>query len=320
MRNIRSWLPPSWARSRHPLLQYQLSQFRAGGRRRFFLQLALLAVLLGGGSALYAATLLQPESGANLSRIAWQCLYFPTLVLQLLTAIMALALGAATVGGERSRKTWDKLRVTELGAGLALRTRWVGILHRLRAPICLILLVRFLLVAALFYDLTAFGHLYPQILGAAARPPLPEWRLDLLLIALAVTVAILLPGLQIAAGAAFGILLSVALRTRIYTTVVLMLAIAAQLAAAGAGALLLAELIRGGLIMPSGWLYALAVFGSAFGDWGLHLAQLSRLGEIWQRVSYGSTISLALMILLAALGLAADGMLALAARLAERRE
>ena len=113
--------------------------------------------------------------------------------------IMALTLGASAVGGERSRKTWDNLRVTEFGAGLALRARWAGILYRLRAPITLILLVRFLLIAGILYDLTAFGGLYPKILGAQAKPPLPEWRLDLLLIAFAVTVNILLPILQVAA-------------------------------------------------------------------------------------------------------------------------
>lgn len=320
MRNLRNWLLPEWARPEHPLLQYELSHFRAaGGRRGLLAQLALLAALLGGGSALYAATRLNPASGANLTGLIWQCLYYPTLVLQLLTMILALALGGAAVGGERNRKTWDNLRVTEFGAGLALRARWAGILYRLRAPISLILLVRCTLIAGILYDLTAFGGLYAQMLGAHAKPPLPEWRLNLLLIALAVTVNVMLPLLQIATAAAFGILLSVAVRERIYAAILQMLVIAIQLAFAAAGAFAIAHLLRSDAPVAGGGPYALFWGYSAFGDWGLLLAQLGSLGEIWHRVPYGSSISLALMIPLAVLGLAADGMMWLAARLSESR-
>jgi len=317
MRKLRDWLLPVWAQPDHSLLQYELSHYR--GRGGLFSQLALLSILLIGSAALYAATLLSPASGTNLTAVIWQSIYYPTLALQLLTMIMALALGAAAVGGERSRKTWDNLRVTEFGAGLALRARWAGILYRLRAPITLILLVRFVLIVGILYDLTAFGGLYAQMLGAHARPPLPEWRLDLLLIALVVTVNILLPFMQVAAVAAFGILLSVAIRERIYATVIQMLVVAVQLAFTVAGALAIAQMIRSGAPAAGDWSYALFYGYSAFGDWGLLLAQLGSLGEIWHRVPFGSTISLGLIILLMALGLAADGMMWLAARLSESR-
>ena len=217
MRKLSNWLLPVWAQPGHPLLQYELSHFRRqGGRTGFIFQLALLSILHCGASAVYAALVARPPGASNLTSLLWQSVYYPTLALQLLTMIMALTLGASAVGGERSRKTWDNLRVTEFGAGLPLRARWAGILYRLRAPITLILLVRLLLIAGILFDLTAFGGLYPEILGAQAMPPLPEWRLDLLLIALAVTVSLLLPLLQIAIIAALGILLSVAVRERIY--------------------------------------------------------------------------------------------------------
>ena len=320
MQKLSNWLLPAWAQPDHPLLQYELAQLRAaGGSRRLLIQLIFLALALGGSAALYAATLLDPASNANLTSLIWQSVYYPTLVLQLLTAIMALALGAAAVGGERSRKTWDNLRVTEFGAGLALRARWAGILYRLRAPITMILLARLILAAGMLYDLTAFGGLYARMLGAHATPPLPPWRLDLLLIALAVTVNIVLPLLQIAAIAAFGILLSVALRERVYAAVIQMLVAALQLAFAVAGALAIAQMIRSDAPAAGDWSYALIFGYSAFGDWGLLLAQLGSLGEIWHRVPLGSTISVALMILLLALALAADGMMWLAARLSESR-
>ena len=96
-------------------------------------------------------------------------MYFPALALQAITFVLALALGAAAVDAERSRKTWDKLRATEAGAGLALRARWLGILYRLRAPIALILLLRLLLALAALIELTAFGgHIHrPGDDGAA---------------------------------------------------------------------------------------------------------------------------------------------------------
>ena len=316
MRKLRNWLLPEWAQPDHPLLQYELSHFRRrGGRSSFIVQLSLLSILLGGSAAVVA----RPDGAANLTSLFWQSVYYPSLVLQMLTMIMALTLGASAVGGERSRKTWDNLRVTEFGAGLALRARWAGILYRLRAPITLILLVRLLLIAGIFYDLTAFGGLYPEILGAQAKPPLPEWRLDLLLIALAVTVNLLLPIVQIALVAAFGILLSVAVRERIYALIIQMLVVALQMAFAAGGALAIAQMIRSEAMAASDWSYALFFGYSAFGDWGLILAQLGSLGEIWHRVPYGSTISLGLMVVVLALGLAADGMMWLAGRLAESR-
>ena len=320
MGRLRDWLLPEWARAAHPLLQYEISHFRAaGGRRGLIIQLIALSVLLGGSAALYAAASINPASGVNLTSLIWRSLYYPTLALQLLTAMMALALGASAVGGERRRKSWDNLRATEFGAGLALRARWAGILYRLRAPIILILWTRVILVAGMLYDLTAFGGLYAQMLGAQAKPPLPEWRLDLLLIALSVTVNMVLPPLQIAASAALGILLSVAIRERIYSAGIFILVAATHLAFAAAGALAIAQLLQVDAPATSAWSYALLLGFSAFGDWGLLLAQLGSLGEIWHRVPYGSSISFCLLIMLNALSLAADGMMWLAARLSESR-
>ena len=303
MRNLSNWLLPEWARPDHPLLQFERSHIRRqGGRTGFIVQLSLLSILLGGAAVVYAALVVRPAGAANLTSLIWQSIYYPALVLQLLTMIMALTLGASAVSGERNRKTWDNLRVTEFGAGLALRARWAGILYRIRAPITLILLVRLLLIAGILYDLTAFGGLYPEILGAQARPPLPEWRLELLLIALAVTLNILLPIMQIAAVAAFGILLSVAVRERIYALIIQMLVVALQLAFAAAGVLAISQMIQSDATSASDWSCALVYGYSAFGDWGLLLAQLGSLGEIWHRVPYGATISLGLMILVLGAG------------------
>ena len=320
MIKLRNWLAPDWARPGHPLLQYELTGFRQpGARRGFLIQLLILSVMLGGGGALYAAFNIGPASATNLSGLIWRCLYYPALALQLLTMIMALALGAAAVGAERSRKTWDHLRATEFGAGLALRARWAGVLYRLRAPLILIFLTRFIFIAGVLFDLTAFGGYYPEMLGALATPPLPAGRLDLLLIALTATVVLLLPPASIATAAAFGILLSVAIKERIYALVIQLLVISAQLLFAAGGALAITQTLQSDVSTVSNWHFALFYAYAGFGDWGMLLAQLGSLGEIWARLPFGWTLSLGLMLLLLGLGLAADGMMWLAARLSESR-
>lgn len=319
MLRLRNWLLPEWAQPNHPLLQYELAQARgSGGRHGLNLQLVLLSLLIGGSALLYAAATRSPQSAANLTGVFWRSIYYPTLILQVISMIMAFALGAAAVGGERSRKTWDHLRVTEFGAGVALRARWVGILYRLRAPILLIILIRLTLVGGVVYDLTAFGGLYAAMLGAQAAPPLP-WRLDLLLIALAVLINMLLPLAAIATVAALGILVSVAVKERVYAAVILILVVSAQLVASLAGALVIAQTIAREASGAGDWSYALFFGYSAFGDWGLLHAQLGSLGEIWHRVPFGATIIAGLVVVLAALGAAADGMMWLAARLSESR-
>jgi len=320
MIKLRNWLAPEWARPGHPLLQYELTGFRQPGAwRGFLIQLLVLSALLGGGGALYAAFNIGSASAANLTGLIWRSLYYPALALQLLTMIIALVLGAAAVGAERSHKTWDNLRATEFGAGLALRARWAGILYRLRAPLILILAARFIFIAGMLYDLTAFGGYYPEMLGALATPSLPDGRLDLLLIALTATVALLLPPASIATAAAFGILLSVAIKERIYALVIQMLVISAPLLFAAAGALAITQTFQSGVSAASDWHFALFFAYAGFGDWGLLLAQLGSLGEIWGRLPFGWALSLALILLLLALGLAADGMMWLAARLSESR-
>ena len=320
MLRLRNWLLPKWAQPDHPLLQYEFSHIRGhGGRRRFYLQLMFLSLLIGGSALFYAATALRPAGAANPTGIFWRSIYYPMLAMQVITMALSLTLGAAAVGGERSRKTWDHLRVTEFGAGVALRARWAGILYRLRAPILLILVLRLLLVGGVVYDLTAFGGLYPQMLGARATPPLPAWRLDLLLVALAVTVTIALPLAAIANAAALGILVSVAVKERVYAAVIQMLAVVAQLVISLAGALVIAQTIARDAPGAGDWSYALFFGYSALGDWGLLLAQLGSMGEIWHRVPHGATIILGLMLVLASLGAAADAMMWLAGRLAESR-
>lgn len=214
MTKLFDWLLPQWAKN--PLLDYELSNPRTSeSRRGFLLQLLALASLLAGAATILGTTTGVLENSRNISTLAWQSLYFPTLLLQVLTMVAAFTLGATTFDAQRRHKTWDDLRVTEIGAGLALRARWIGILYRLRAPITAILLVRLLLALGTLIDMAAFGGSYAKILSAGAIPPLTDWRIRLLLIALNMTASALLTLLMIASFAALGILINVAIRDRL---------------------------------------------------------------------------------------------------------
>lgn len=314
------WLLPEWARPDHPLVQYELSHLgRATTRRAFFLQVAALSLLLAGAAAFYAAATDLPLQGSNVSAVIWQSLYFPTLALQLICFILALALGAGSVDGERSRKTWDNLRVTAGGAGQALRARWVGILYRLRAPIAAIALVRLVFALGALAEMTAFGGLYVEMLGAQAKPPLPDPRLGLLYIALTMTLSLLQPLVAIALAAVSGILLTVLIRERIYALLIQLVIVAAQLVFVAAAALAIGSILRGDAEISPEAEYLLLLAYAGLGDWALLLAQLGSLGEIWRRLPHGANISIALAALIFLLGVAADAMMRLAERLAEIR-
>ena len=314
------WLLPVWARPDHPLMRYEVSHHGPSRSRRVaVVQLAALLAALAGAALAYAMIADLPASGLSLSAMIWQSLYFPALVLQWITLVAALALGAAAVEGERSRKTWDNLRVTEAGAGAALRARWVGILYRLRLPILAILLLRLALVLGMLADLTAFGGHYAQMLGANASPPLPDSRLSLLYICLTITVNLLLPPAAIASTAAFGILIAVWVKERVYAVMIQVALAAAQLAFVAGSILFIASILGGAAALPAHLELMLFCAYSGLGDWGLLLAQLGSLGEIWHRLPYGVNISIALTALMFGQGILADGLIGLAERLAERQ-
>ena len=205
-------LLPYWARPEHPILQYELANLRLGGSRwKSIIQLLLLALLLGGGGYLYAGSTSTDTGAGNLADFIWRCLYFPSILVQTATVLSALAFGIGSVEIDRSRQTWDSLRVTEIGAGLTLRTRWVAIFYRLRAPILALLMARLFLVLGMIVDMTAFGGGYLRVLGSTLVDSGYSWWITLPMIALLMTANLLLPLTTVGAASALGILISVAI-------------------------------------------------------------------------------------------------------------
>ncbi len=320
MRRFTRWLLPAWALPDHPLLQYELPHLRGeGARRRDSWRLGLLLALLGGAALVYARFSATTAAQGNIGAAVWQSLYYPTLALQQITLIIAFLLGAAVVDAERSRKTWDNLRATEAGARLALRARWIGILYRLRVPILAIVVVRLVFVGITLNELTAFGGRMAHIISGNAMPPLPDWRLGLMLIALNLAVHLLLPLVMLAGAAALGLVLSVLVKERVYAVVAQLLLVLAQVAFVAGAALLLAADLSGNMSLPQLPRYALYLVYGGFGDWGLLQLHLGSLGELWRHVPYGATLTLGAALQLVVGAWMADTLVALAARLAESR-
>lgn len=320
MNKALRFLLPDWARPENPILQYELAHAKQpASRRRRFVQLLVIALMLGVPGHLYATHIHDAPAG-SISDLAWRSLYFPTLLVQVATAVTALSLGIGSVGQERSRQTWDHLRATAVGASLTLRTRWIAILYRLRAPLLAILLVRLILLIAMLYDLAAFGGLYVEMLSRNATPTLADWRIGWLVIALLMTVSLLLPFTMIAVSGGIGLLISVAVKDRVYIVMAQVTLVLAQAALAVGTHLAVSQVLRGSLRLSDGALFALFLGYSGLGDWGLLFAQLGSLGEIWALVPYGIFIGVGLMAWMLLQAAAADGILWLAGRLAESRE
>lgn len=310
LNRLGGWLLPGWARQDKALLRHQLAN---AGVRGTLLQVMVWLLAIGLAAAFIDAF---DPTDANIGRRIWRSSLLPALALQMGVWAVAFALGGATASGQRSRKTWDSLRATEAGVMLALRMRWLGILLRLRAPIAAILVLRLVYCLVMWVELSAFRGHHSSMLALQARPPLPDAWLATPLIAATMPALILLPLCAIGLGAALGIFLSVLIRDRLFAALAQILIAAALLIGVAAGSL---HFLFGWLQIPGEAQFAWELLYGALGDWGLSLAQLGDLGEIWSNVPGGAALGLALLCLALAGGLAADWLLWLASRLAERR-
>jgi len=312
---------PDWARPSHPILQYELARVKdIGTWQGRVLALFSVVLILGLAGYLYATYIYESPTKGNLTDLTWRAVYFPTLLIQVLTSIFALSIGIASIGKERSKNTWDNLRATASGAEFTLRARWIAILYRLRVMIIAILLVRIVLVLGILYDVTAYSGLYVEMLTTNLSPTIPDWRIGLLVVAIIMTLNILLPLTMIASSAGIGILISVAVKERAYTVTAQVILSFFQVAVTVGLLIALSQFLAGTLDLPDEALFALVLGYSSFGDWGLLFAQLGSVGEIWAIVPYGIHIGVALLLVMLIQSAITDGMLAWAVRLSEKRD
>jgi hypothetical protein len=315
---------PTWARSDHPVLRYELARIpRHMSRRARYLRslgVVVTALILILGGYLAATGLLQHPPGQNLTESAIAVVFWPTLAVQILMRIGAITMTTNTVTEEIRRQTWDNLRATESGAALALRARWASVFYRLRPILTIVVLVRVVLIAGILYDLTAFQGRYLDLLINGVVPDTSP-AIAALLLAFLMTSTLLLPITGLGFDAAIGLLFSTLIQQRTYSGLLQILLIIVR------GALVIAltigatQLVNGDLqATAQDWAAWLLIAGfAALGDWGLAFLHLGFYGEIWATIPYGIFLGLALLIFAIVESGLTDWVLALAIRQAERK-
>ena len=323
---------PAWARRDHPLLRYEL---RGSGKpRRHLLRIIgalLLALLLIVFGYAVATEFFSRDLSPNLTETANRIAYPPLLLLQIVLGIAALSTTIGAVGEIDRKQQWDSLRVTPSGADLTLRTRWAAVFYRMRPLLAVILIGRVLLIVGILWDLTAFQGQYLDLLISGIVPqmsivvPVGDPPLDLgvaagvMLLAFMLTAAILLPFTSVGFDAAFGLLISTAIKNRTYNSMIQFGLIVFRLALTAALVLAAFQFIAGDVTLSEGLAWALMLLFGALADWGLYFLHLSSFGEIWAIVPYGVLLGLALVIFALVQAFIADRLLLLAIRRAQRR-
>ncbi|NWG17096.1 MAG: hypothetical protein HXY41_10710 [Chloroflexi bacterium] len=312
---------PSWTRDDHPVTRYELGKTRAVPRRAQLTRvigLALLGGLLFVAGYAVATGFFQNPPGQNLTEGLMAVLYWPLLVIQVIMQVAALALTVNVVSEQKRRQAWDNLRATSGGVGLILRARWLAVYYRLRGLLALVMIVRLLLIFGILYDLTAFQGRYIDLLVNGITPELSP-LVAALLLAFLMTATLLIPLTSLGLSAALGLLFSVLIQQRTYSTLTLIVGIVLRTALAAALVFVATRFIQGQMPDvpdPAAWLL-LGVF-AAFGDWGLALLNLSFYSTVWTLIPYGIFLGVALLGFSILQSAAAEWILSLTIQAAER--
>ncbi len=312
---------PAWARRDHPVLRHELGRTKIAPRRvrlaRAFGVVLLAALLLLIGY-LVATDLNATPAGQNVVESLNNILYFPILIVQVILRIAAFTLTAGVVGEQVRFGKWDNLRATEHGAELTMRTRWASVFYRLRGLIGVVTVLRLILVGGILYDLTSFQgrHLDLFIVGITPEVPLV---VAVLLLSFLMTASLLLPVTGTGFDASMGLLISSHVPGRTFGAMAQGLYILARMALTVVLVLAATAFLNNQLPTSDLGSWLLLLVFSAIGDWGVAFLFLSRFGEVWAIVPYGIFLGLGLLIFALLQAAAADAVLMLAARRAQRK-
>src|SRR5579859_226129 len=166
---------PEVVRPTNPVMRYILAQSQpATSRRGRLLRFGLIAILVAFAifvgweiATNFGAT---PFDASNTPDKIYLVLFWPLVMIQLLTRLVALASSSGVVASEVARGTWDTLKVTTEGAQLTMKSRWAAIFYRLRVLLAILLIARIVFVLITLYDLTAFQGHYLDLLLSGTTP------------------------------------------------------------------------------------------------------------------------------------------------------
>lgn len=312
---------PAWARRDHPALRYELGlQAQPPARARYlraFFHILAVGVLLVIGY-LVATDLLRHAPGTTPAESIFNVLYVPTLALQVLLGVTALANAIALVPELVSRSTWDNLRATQGGVELAMRARWVAILYRQRGLLGLVIAVRVILIGLMLWELTAFQGRYLDLLINGITPEI-ALPVAVILLSFTMTAALLMPVTTTGLDASVGLLTSAYVRGRTSSSLVLLTLTAIRI---GVMSVLLiggARFMNGELLSAADAGAWLLLGGGALGDLGVGFLHLGRYSEMWATVPYGVFLGTGLLVFSLVQSVIADRLLVFAARRAQSR-
>jgi hypothetical protein len=252
-----------------------------------------------------------PLDTANNQDKVFLILYWPLVVVQLLTRLFALGSTSGVIKAEVEHGTWDTLKNTTSGAGLAMRTRWAAVFYRLRWFLFILVGLRLLFVLIALYDLTSFQGRYLDLLLSGTTPfglqEVPKEAMVLsgiLVTAMMMTASLLAPFTAVALDASLGMLTGtiaqgkmlgnlgqvVLLGGRIFLTALALQVGAVALSLGPLNAWPSAALTTSPLL---GWIGSL--FGIAEVDMGLTLLHLPHVQRLWADREYGVLVGVAFL-------------------------
>jgi len=307
---------PDFARPDNPVMRYVMLQGdRRPSRRTRLLRagagfLALIVLILFGWQLAtnFGAT---PMTAPNLWDQAFAVLYWPLVIIQVITGVFAIGSTTGVVANEVQQGTWDTLKVTTDGATMSLKSRWAAVFYRLRVLLFLLLAARIFFILVALHDLTAFQGNYLNILLSGTTPlGLPQVSTEasvlagILITAMMMTACLLAPFTAVALDAAIGMWAGTYSRGRFTAFLgqlgllvgrVLITGLALQV---GAAALTLASLAPSlSLTLDNhpvlAWFAAL--FGISEGDMGLSLLNLQKVQALWANRQYGVLVGIAFL-------------------------
>lgn len=310
---------PQGFQLQHPVLRYALQPYAVdvspwGRFLRIVTTVVVLSALVILGYTVANHVMNNPPAGLHLAEVAFRIVYLPLVIVQVIAWILALSMSVSLLDDQRRRRTWDSLRTTSDGAGLAVQAGWLSVLYRLRGLLVVITAARLILLLGVLYRLASHRGQYLDYLMATVQPDMPL-IIAMLLLVLLLTVIFMLPFVLVGLAAALGLWLSAIFKQRAVTGMFQFLLIAAYVALA-LGLFLVVQ----GQTAPD-WLplqrFGLQLGFSLISDWGVSWFDLGRAGDFWAQVPYSVLIGPVLLLTMLAIARLIDRLLKAAIHHAE---
>jgi hypothetical protein len=312
---------PDWARPDHVMQHYARGRQDRPLRRSLMALISALIVF-----SLVAISMIRYASGHPLGTsgsrtwMIYTVLYFPLLVIQLVTLALALLSASAAI---TNGPQWEALKITSHGAEFVVRARWAAILYRLRGPILLVIVPRLLFAGLMLVDVTRDGgyHLDLYLYGITPGVPL---EIAVIMLGALMTAALLQFPVLLALNAALGLLISTTFNKRAAAITARLAVLIAEIAVVtlalntGGDTLQHNPLPPAPIAISTLAQWAGLVLLGTVGDQSLRFMDLETTLHTWPDVNYGVWLGGILLLIVVAEIVTIRGLLVLATRRAAR--